>query len=227
MKPKYKRKRTPAEIRFWRKVNIKEPGDCWEWKTGRSDDYVNFWDGERQIGGHIFSLQLKIGRELKRGEFACHTCDNKHCVNPNHLFLGNSADNSADMVAKGRKERGRDVYGAKLTEKKVKRIRERFYNGESAQSISKDFGVSPDNIYPIVYGETWRHADGPISKRHERRTGPTGKLKPKYIRNIRRLRKKGIGPTVIQQIVKEKTRIDISLDMIWRICTYRSYQEVE
>ena len=173
--------RKPAVERFWAKVIAQ--GNC---LLFGKDGYGNFWDGRTQIGANRFSLSLKIGRPLTRSEFACHTCDNPSCVNPDHLFLGSAKLNSEDMVRKGRKEKGEDVGGAKLTEKDVIRIRALYKKGKTQKYIAKLFSVTPDNVGAVVKGKTWKHVAGPTFKTDMRILRNGGDNQPDY--DLRRRR---------------------------------------
>lgn len=51
---------------------------------------------------HRVSLELHMGRRLVTGECALHRCDNPSCISPAHLFVGTHAENTADMLRKGR-----------------------------------------------------------------------------------------------------------------------------
>lgn len=85
---------------------------------------------------------------------ACHTCDNRSCVNPAHLFLGTASDNVADMVAKGRGVRGSKHPLAKLTESEAAFIRE---STDARLALAKQFNVDAAIIDRIRQGKSWKH----------------------------------------------------------------------
>jgi hypothetical protein len=89
--------------RFWKKINVKKPKDCWEWinSTRGSLGYGQFRIGSRICDAHRIALELKSG-PLKKGRYVCHTCDNPKCCNPYHLFGGTQKENMDDMTNKGR-----------------------------------------------------------------------------------------------------------------------------
>lgn len=93
----------PPEERFWPKVEVAGPEDCWTWKNSvKGPGYGVFWDGEKLVTASSFVLRLKLGRPLQKGEHACHTCDNPSCCNPGHIIVGTQALNMRDKVERGR-----------------------------------------------------------------------------------------------------------------------------
>jgi hypothetical protein len=111
--------------------------------------------------------QLTHGRQLKRNEFVCHTCDNPSCCEPSHLWLGDHRSNQQDKVIKGRNVPPKPQLGvqnpeAKLTDAQVVVIRERYATGEVDQaSLAAEFNVSKSLIGLITNGKVWSHVSGP------------------------------------------------------------------
>ncbi len=150
-----------AGDRFFSKIDITEPGDCWNWNAGT----VN---GRGQFGFQVNrkSIPYRAPRlayfywvgEIPDGLFVCHRCDNPACVNPNHLFLGTQQDNIDDMWRKERGTRGTEVAMSVLTEDQVRSIRSQYvYKSREfgARALADKFGVCPESIRKIVVGKTW------------------------------------------------------------------------
>lgn len=92
---------------FWTKVEPVASG-CWEW---RGSQYANNGYGQirykyQAVLVHRFSWSMLRG-EIPEGLCVLHRCDNRPCVNPEHLFLGTYLDNARDMSQKGRCQRHR------------------------------------------------------------------------------------------------------------------------
>jgi hypothetical protein len=101
------------EEKFWSHVfPMMDDRGCWEWVGANKEGYgiVGFWDSKKKITrtvkAHRISWELKNGPIPKlagiHGGVIRHTCDNRSCVNPNHLLLGTQADNVKDQVERGR-----------------------------------------------------------------------------------------------------------------------------
>lgn len=159
------RRKMCAEI-FWTKVQIGAPDECWPWRQStKAGGYGQLMVARRNVLAHRYAYELTNGA-IPAGQFVCHSCDNRRCCNPAHLWLGTPLDNVRDMYTKGRRrspspevvrvamaKRGRT--NAKLTIDDVRTIRQRRANGESLQSIANAYGVNQSNISKITRNQSW------------------------------------------------------------------------
>jgi hypothetical protein len=154
--------RDPEE-RFWAKVDKNGSNGCWIWTAGLiRNGYGGFALEHRKcIPAHRYSWGLKNGHLPRDGSICvCHHCDNRRCVNPDHLFLGTHGDNARDRTLKGRGTRGERMPAAKLTEQDVRDIRGRWNAGSATQTaMAKEYGVSQAVISSAVLRKTWAFVD--------------------------------------------------------------------
>lgn len=148
---------------FWAGVQRGAPDACWEWQRSRNPrGYGQLKYHGRQTVAHRIAYLLAHGA-IADGLSVCHTCDNRVCCNPTHLFLGTHTDNMADMVAKGRQRNGRQPGeqnpGSRLTAAQVAEIRALWAaGGVSKTELGRRFGVTRQNVRLIVSGKAWHAA---------------------------------------------------------------------
>jgi hypothetical protein len=150
-------KRTDTATRFWPRVSKSD--SCWMWIAAiDSRGYGKFWLRGRTVKAHRVAYELTYGAIADDDpRIVCHHCDTPLCCRPDHLFLGTSKENTADMIRKGRERRGITHGCAKLTEADVLRIRDDRARGRSLISIAADYGVSVGHISSIALRRIWKH----------------------------------------------------------------------
>lgn len=144
--------------KFWSRVEKKDDNSCWEWLGSfDKDGYGQMRDGVKKVQdrGHKFSYKLHFG-EIPKGMCVCHSCDNRGCVNPKHLFLGSHKDNQNDKVDKNRHAKGEIQGSSKLTEEQVNEIRNRA--NEGYRKLCIEFKIVPSTVYRIWHGQAWKHS---------------------------------------------------------------------
>jgi len=140
-------------------------GECLCIGTGR---HYPSW---HKLGRKTERLSLLIcravhGQRPSGRAVVMHSCDNKACINPDHLSWGTQAENLADALRKGRRtvpplpnqrelvRRGKHKW-AKLKPEDVTAIRERLAAGERQASIAADFGITFQQVSKIKLGQRW------------------------------------------------------------------------
>lgn len=150
----------PEAARFW--ARVEKGSGCWRWTGpvnlkgyGRTQRLFG-----RQWQAHRLAWILDHGSS-PGNRLVLHSCDNPPCCRPSHLFCGSAADNTHDMLSKGRhrpnSSKGSTNPSSKLTEAQVANIRARLAEGARGSKLAREFRVAKTLISQIKNNKIWRH----------------------------------------------------------------------
>lgn len=144
--------------RFWLRVDKSGgPSACWIYQGCKNQVGYGMVSPEfgRTIVAHRFAWQ-EVHGSIPDGLKCCHSCDNRACVNPEHLFLGTQKDNMRDCRLKGRNavHKGERNGSAVLSDAEVCAVRE---STEPSATLAQKFGVTRGSIWRMRSHRSYRH----------------------------------------------------------------------
>ena len=138
-------------------AHVQRGPDCWIWTGYRTPKGYGLFSasGGRSVRAHRAAWEMAHG-PIPDGLFVCHHCDNPSCVNPKHLFLGTTQENTRDRDRKGRQATGQRNGASRLDPATVLEIRRRASVGVPLKRIARNMGIEPSTLRNAARRITWR-----------------------------------------------------------------------
>jgi hypothetical protein len=146
------------------RLSIPEPNSgCWIWLAATTNNGYGYLT-QRVARGVFKSIRsnraawIAYRGDIPDGLHVLHRCDNRLCVNPDHLFIGTHAENMADMAAKGRHRKanpvGENAHLSKLTDIQARYV---LASNKKGSDLARELGVSRNCISALRTGYSWKH----------------------------------------------------------------------
>lgn len=138
--------RNNPELRITEKIQVDNKTGCWNY-TGcvQSNGYARIRFDNKSMGAHRASYLIFKGA-IDENMDVCHKCDNRKCVNPDHLFLGTRKDNMQDAVNKNRQASGFMLPHSKLSKSDVIEICEMKKSNIPTSDIALKFNICAQHV---------------------------------------------------------------------------------
>lgn len=139
-----------VEERFLAKVDKSGANGCWNWTAaGRGNGYGTIKIDGKARDAHRVAHEMWIG-EIPKGMVVMHKCDNRSCVNPEHLQLGSYRDNHTDAIAKGLITPFKKTRTEPLTEEEIRQLVADFKGGVSRRTLSTKYKVADTSLTRLL-----------------------------------------------------------------------------
>ena len=141
------------EERFWAKVDIRDPNQCWPWKAsiGSKGLYGHMWciiDGKKTCrDAHTIVWMIANGL-IPKGRDVMHRCNSKLCCNPAHLLVGSRSENIKMALRDG-------LLRTKLSPHKARLIVGARRRGKLVIEIAGRYKVKAIDVLAILRGQRW------------------------------------------------------------------------
>lgn len=147
-------------LSIFTRVRKRLESECWDWllSVNKSTGYGQVSDGFGKTTTAHRRAWIEVYGPIPEGLNILHSCDNRRCCNPDHLFDGTNQDNQTDKVRKGRQARGEKQGASKFTNEQAEWVRKVYQPGHfefGATALSKRFMVSVSQIFRILNRETY------------------------------------------------------------------------
>lgn len=141
-----------------KKINFKVVNGCFVLTSHKLNDggysEIMIKGRTQKIHRHIYE---QCFGEIPDGLVVRHKCDNRACINPEHLEIGTQWDNMQDMVNRDRQLKGSRKPMSKLDEDRVMEIKKKIRNGMKNVDLAKEYKVDDSVISDIRHNKLWKH----------------------------------------------------------------------
>ena len=146
---------------FWSRVKV--VGDCWEWQgTICSNGY-----GSTHLFKHWTRWAHRVSYLLSKGDIPpgkeiLHSCDNRRCINPEHLSVGTRKQNMLEASKRGKlthwdRPRGELNASSVYTEALIREAYLRVKSGQPQERVISELGITKVTLKRVIKGKSWKH----------------------------------------------------------------------